>query len=152
MINGKVHNQAFKQLNTYLRANGMRPSRVRDMVLEQICQLPQPFTAEQLVEACKKERISVGTVYNAINLFILAQILRSHDRQRGRVASEYELIIGKPMRMQVMCTKCGRLTEIHDKAIERLIKERKYSNFNMQHFSLFIYGECKICRRQIENK
>lgn len=148
----KVHNSAFKQLNAYVHTNGLRPSRVRAMVLEQICQLEQPFTAEQLVEACQTERISTATVYNSIKLFVTARILHESERQRGRTASEYELIAGKPQRMQMVCTKCGRVTEIRDKAIERLVKERKYSNFTMQHFSLFIYGECKICRRPIENK
>ena len=151
MISAKIHNLAVKQLNTYVREKGMRPSRVRNMVLEQVCLLPQPFTAEKLVQVCQAERISVATVYNCLNLFLLAQILYAHDRQRGRAATEYELVIGKPMRIQMMCTRCGRLTEIHDKAIERLVKERKYSNFNLQHFSLFIYGECKICRRPINN-
>ena len=148
MLSVKVHNLAVKQLGTYVRKNDMRPSKVRNIVLEQICLLPQPFTAEQLVEACKKERISVATVYNCLNLFLLARILYAHNRQRGRAVTEYEIIVGKPVRFQMMCTKCGRVTDIHDKAIERLIKERKYSNFTLQHFSLYIYGECKICRRQ----
>lgn len=148
----KSHNSAIKQLSAYIRANGMRPSRVRKMVLEQICLLPQPFTAEELVTACQKDRISTGTIYNALNLFVLARILHVRDRERGRAVSEYELITGKPMRMQMTCTKCGRVTEIHDKAIEGLIKERKYSNFVMQHFSLFVYGECKLCRRPVEKQ
>ena len=147
-VSSKTHNAALKQLNAYLKAHEMRPSKVRNMVLAQICSMPQPFTAEQLVEACQAERISVGTVYNALNLFVLAQILQMHDRQRGRMASEYEVIIGTAMRMQVVCTKCGRVTEVHDQAIERLIKERKYTNFNLQHVSLFVYGECKLCRKQ----
>lgn len=151
MLSVKVHNLAVKQLETYVRKNDMRPSKVRNIVLEQICLLPQPFTAEQLVEACKNERISVATVYNCLNLFLLARILYAHNRQRGRAVTEYEIIVGKPVRFQMMCTKCGRVTDIHDKAIERLIKERKYSNFTLQHFSLFIYGECKICRRQTNN-
>lgn len=150
-VSTKTHNAAQKQLNAYLRAHEMRPSRVRNMVLTQICSLPQPFKAEQLVEACQEERISVGTVYNALSLFVTAEILQLHDRQRGRMASEYEMIVGTTMRMQVVCNKCGRVTEVHDKAIERLIKERKYTNFNLQHVSLFVYGECKLCRKQKNN-
>lgn len=148
VISVKTHNLAFKQLSAYVRRNEMRPSRVRNMVLEQIYQLPQPFTAEQLITVCEAERISVGTVYNALNLFVEAGLLSVGDRQIGRAAMEYELVVGKSMRMQMMCSKCGRVTEMRDKAIERLIKERKYSNFNMQHFSLLIYGECKICRKK----
>ena len=147
-VSPKTHNAALKQLNAYLRAHEMRPSKVRDMVLAQICNLPQPFTAEQLVTACREERISVGTVYNALNLFVLAQILQVHERQRGRSASEYELAVGTTVKMQMTCNKCGRVSEFHDKVIERLIKEKKYTNFNLHHFSLSIYGECKKCRRQ----
>ena len=150
--NTKQRTQAFKLLSAYVRQHQMRPSRVRDMVLERACQLQQPFTAEQLVQACADERISVATVYNALDLFILARILHAIDRQRGKAATEYAFIVGKSMRMQILCTKCGRVTDIKDKAIERLIKERKYSNFEMQHFSLFVYGECKVCRKQTKNK
>lgn len=137
-------------MSTYIRSNNMRPSRVRNMVLEQLCMLPQPFTADQLVEACKAERISVGTVYNSLNLFILARILHAKERQRGRTVTEYELLPGNTMRMQIICENCSRVTEFHDKAIERLVRERKYSNFNIAHFTLYVYGECKLCRRKIK--
>lgn len=130
----------------------MRPSIVRNVVLEQVCLLPQPFTARELVEACQAERISVGTVYNCLSLFISAQILHANNRQRGQSATEYEIITGNQNRMQIICTQCGRVSDIHDKAISRLIKVRKYSNFNMQNFSLFVYGECKICRKKSNNK
>ena len=64
------------------------------------------------------------------------------------VRTEYELIVLPRPRMQVVCLKCGRVTDIQDKAIERLVEERKYTNFEMQRFSLFIYGECRTCRRR----
>ena len=139
---------SLERLNRYIAENGMRVSQVREMVLEQICLLPQPFTADQLAQACKAERISVGTVYNSLALFLSAQILHATNRQRGRAATEYELITGTHNRMQVICQKCGRVADIHDKAIDRLIQMRKYSNFNLQHYSLFVYGECKHCRRR----
>ena len=153
MKGAKVYTSALGLLSAYIRANNMRPSTVRNMVLEQVCTLPQPFTADQLIEACKAERISVGTVYNSLNLFILARILHANERQRGRrTATEYELLPGNTMRMQIICEKCSRVTEFHDKAIERLVRERKYSNFNIQHFSLFVYGECNLCRRKVKSE
>ena len=143
----RTYNTAVKRLNAYLRTQGMRVSRVRNKVLELICQLPQPFTAAQLGEACQTERISTGTVYNCLNLFISAQILHAIDRQRGRTVTEYELTPTNTVRMVVICNKCNRVTEIHDKAISRLITERKYTNFKPEHFLLYVYGECKVCRR-----
>ena len=134
-------------MNAYIQERNMRVSPVREMVLEQICLLPQPFTADQLAKACLAERISTGTVYNTLSLFVSAQILHATDRQRGRTATEYELITGSTVRMQIVCQKCGRVSGFQDRAIEDLIRARKYSNFNLQHFSLFVYGECKHCRR-----
>jgi len=140
------------RLAAYIRSNGMRPSAVRKMILKAVCGLPQPFPAKQLAEACKAERISVGSVYNALDLFIKADILRATKRQRGKAATEYELVLGNPVRMMVVCQRCGRRTEFNDKAIDRLVRERKYSNFNLQQYSLVVYGECKVCRKKIKVK
>lgn len=147
-VSQRTYNIAVKHLDTYLHSHGMRPSRVRNKVLELACQLPQPFTAAQLEEACKTERISTGTVYNCLNLFIMAQILHAIERQRGRTVMEYELIPANSVKMMVICQKCNRVSEIHDKAIARLVMERKYTNFEPQQILMYIYGECKICRKK----
>jgi len=126
----------------------MRPSAVRNMVLEQVCLLHQPFTAEQLIAVCAPERISVGTVYNALGLFVQADILRGLQRQRGHIQTEYELIQDSAKHMQFICKNCGRTVDFNDKAIARLIEERKYTNFNLLSYSLIIYGECKTCRKK----
>lgn len=148
-VSSKLYKTVQDKLDEYVNANGMRASQVRNMVLEQACLLPQPFTAEQLAEACKAERISVGTVYNSLNIFLLARILHAINRQRGQSATEYEVTAGTNSRMQVICCRCGRQTEFHDKAVERLVREHGFANFNVRRFSLFIYGECKLCRRLI---
>ena len=139
---------AQEKLVRFLHEHEKRPSKVRNIVLSLACALPQPFTAEQLQRACETERISVGTIYNSLNTFVDAQILRATERQRGKAATEYELITGSSNRLQIVCKRCGRVTDITDKAITTLVQNRKYSNFNMQHFSLFIYGECRICRKK----
>ena len=144
----RTYKVASERLSAYVRTHGMRDSKVRNSVLEQLCLLPQPFTAAQLEEACQAERISTGTVYNCLELFIMAQILHAIKRQRGKAVMEYELIGSSPVRMEVICRKCGRVTEIHDKAITRLIQERRYTNFTPEQFSLFVYGECRVCSRR----
>lgn len=149
MKGARLYTASLDRLSRYLNDHDMRPSKVRNMVLEQACALPQPFTAKKLEEVCVQERISVGTVYNSLKVFVAAQIVRGIKRQRGTAAAEYEFVTGSTNRMQIICKKCGRVTEVTDKAITRLIQERKYSNFNMQHFSLSVYGECKVCRRYI---
>lgn len=143
-----TYKAAQEVLDAYVRTHDMRPSRVRNMVLEQVCLLKQPFTADQLAQACLAERITKGTVYNALKLFIEIDLLHATKRQCGLSATEYELTTANSNRLQIICVKCGRVADITDLAITRLVTERKYSNFNMQHFSLSVYGECKICRRK----
>ena len=110
----RTYKAALDRLNTYMREHGLRPSQARKIVLERIWQLPQPFTAAQLEEACSEDRISTGTVYNSLNLFVMAQILHAIQRQRGKNVTEYELISLNQVRMEVICRKCGRISEIHD--------------------------------------
>lgn len=143
-----IYKTAQAQLDAYVQAHEMRRSQVRNMVLEQICQLPQPFTAAQLEEVCKAERISTGTVYNVLHVLIEASLVRPYDRGIGQTVTEYELVTEvSRSHMQIICRKCGRRTFIYDKALQRLIIERQYSNFKMQNYTLVVYGECKICRR-----
>ena len=143
-----IYKAAQAQLDAYVQAHEMRRSQVRNMVLEQICQLPQPFTAAQLEEVCKAERISTGTVYNVLHVLIEASLVRPYDRGIGQTVTEYELVTEvSRSHMQIICRKCGRRTFIYDKALQRLVMERPYSNFKMQNYTLVVYGECKICRR-----
>ena len=118
------------------------------MVLRAACQLPQPFTADDLAKKCTEERISVGTVYNVLNLLILAQILHAIQRQRGKAATEYELVRESSAHMQVVCPKCGRVSEFTEPSIIRLVHERRYSNFIAKYFTLVVYGECRVCRKK----
>ena len=141
-----IYRNAHARLSAYIREHELRESVVRDMVLMQVCRLLQPFTAEQLQEACASERISRGTIYNALNLFIEAGVVHEYERRIGQNVTEYELITTARSHMQLVCCNCGRRTNFNDKAIMRLVNERKYSNFTVQRFSLVVYGECKICR------
>lgn len=148
MKGAKTYEQLQEQLDEYILSHNMRPSKVRNMVLKAACQLQQPFTADALVEKCAEERISVGTVYNVLNLLILAQILHAIQRQRGKAATTYELVRESDAHMIVVCPKCGRESEFTEPSIIRLVHERRYSNFVAKYFTLVVYGECRVCRRK----
>jgi len=150
MKGAKTYKLAQEQLDEYISQHNLRPSKVRNMVLEAACALHQPFTADELTKKCAEERISVGTVYNTLNLLILAQILHAIQRQRGKAATQYEVVRNTTSNMQVVCLKCGRVSEFNEPSIQRLVHERKYSNFTPNCFTLVVYGECRICRKKRE--
>lgn len=139
---------AYEQLHQYIVANNLRHSALRTEILQEACQLPQPFTEEQLEQACEPLHVSRATVFNALNTFVLARILHADSRHQGQEHTLYEVIVGGAMHMEIVCKQCGRVTELRDKAIVKMIKEKHYSNFELQHFTLLVYGECKVCRTQ----
>lgn len=148
----KTYDAAIAKLHRYIEEHNMRHSPVREMILNKMCMLPHPFTAEQLEEACTEERISLGTVYNVLRLFLKIGILHSITRQRGSKATEYELVYEKRTRMQTVCEECGRVTNFHDKSIDMIVQNSKRANFIVDHFVLTMYGECKKCRKTKEIK
>ena len=143
-----TYETALALLNDYIAKHSMRHTAEREMVLEQVCGMQQPFTADQLAEECQKIQISRGTVYNTLSLLVLARILYVKKREHGQAASEYELMTSRRSYARFVCSKCGREVEFHDKAIDRLIVTRRYTNFVVQHYGLTVYGECKTCRRK----
>ena len=143
-----LYKAALEHLNAYARTHEMRASKVRNLILRRVCRLKQPFTAEQLEAECSEERISKATIYNALQLFLDAEMLNKHERMIGQPATLYELVTkASRVHMYLLCTKCGRRAAFYDKAMMQLVKERNYPNFNIQNYTLAVYGECKICRR-----
>lgn len=131
----------------YLVKHNKKHTIERETILQRACELPPPFTAEQLVNAVEKDHISQATVYNVLTLLRDAQIihLSGNGDQQQRM---YEVIGTNNNHLQIICTKCGRVTDFKDVAITNVLHNKRFNNFNLQHFSLFAYGECKVCRKK----
>lgn len=141
------YNDALAALNEYIWKKQLHHTPEREIVLSIICHLRQPFTAGQVVENATNEHISQATVYNCMLLFEQAGII-SLLQKRSRSKSEWEVISGQTNRLQLICKNCGRISDFKDLAITNAVKLRKYSNFVPKHFTIFVYGECKYCRKQ----
>ena len=141
--------QADKAFEAYLSENGFLYTQERRKVLQCItanCQAA--FTPMQVVEWVKPHFISKATVYNTLQLLVRAHVVNCLALQRHNREVQYELATETPNYIQVICTRCGRVTFLRDVTIRNVITAKKYSNFRMQHFSLYLYGECKFCRRK----
>ena len=147
-ISQKTYEQTVDKLAQYLAGRHMRFTVERQWLLEKICSLPQPFNPEQLRAACQEQRISRATVYNTIEVLCAAQILHPLKRVKGMQSTEYELVVRPSTRMQIICKHCGRVQDFRDLSVAEQVKRRKFPNFEVQHFSLFVYGECKACRQR----
>lgn len=140
------------QLNTYLNEHRLKPSWERTTILHCICQNRHPVTPPEIAEQVKAQRISRATVYNTFKILCLARILYATNKDVGSRSVRYELAGDKPNRIQMICRRCSRVVELKDTLIQNQIMTKRYVNFTPQQFSLYIYGECKTCRKRINKK
>ncbi len=85
-------------------------------------------------------------------MFVSARILYRLERTQGVTSEQYKWALDAKNSMRVICTRCGREANFTDPALLRIIRERKYANFIPAHFSLYVYGTCKTCRRLLIQK
>lgn len=142
-----ILHRATERLNAYAQEHGLRRTQERETILAQVCAL-QCFSAEQLRMALTELTISRATIYNALTLFEKAGIIHRLDREFGVRAGQYEVVQEGTSNIRVICRRCGRVSEVKDPTINRMLADKRFTNFVPERFSLYIYGACKACRRK----
>jgi len=148
MTSEEKYHRALTLLNDYLKANNMRHTAEREMILQVLSEVRTPtFTTKQVENEVSKLHISLPTLYNSLRLFISARILYKIDRVSGMQQEHYGWYVDAKNSMVIVCTNCGRTARFTDKAIQNTIYNRKYANFVPAHYAMFVYGQCRACRR-----
>lgn len=153
MTSVERYEKALAVLDAYIREHKLRHTLERERLLKIMAEVSEPIFTVHDIDAKRKEaHISVPTLYNSLNLFVSARILYKLERTRGVTTEQYKWALDAKNSMRVICTRCGREANFTDKALLRIIQERKYANFLPAHFSLYVYGTCKTCRRLLIQK
>lgn len=135
----------FKQL---LKANGLKFTIQREVILEMLYNSDEHLTPEGLHHLIQEKHpdlnTGIATVYRTLSLLEDSEMVTSLSF--GAQGKKYELG-AKDHHDHIICTGCGSITEFVDEAIEQ--RQKKISEelgFVMQEHSMQIYGICKICQ------
>jgi Fe2+ or Zn2+ uptake regulation protein len=116
-------------------------------ILASVCSL-QRFSVDDLRYSLTGITISRATVYNALTVMEKAGIVHRLEKEFGKRAAQYDILFLRTSSVKIICQKCGRISDIKDSTIQRMLEDKNFTNFNQERFSLYIYGHCKVCRRK----
>lgn len=125
----------------------MKHTPERYSIMRAACHL-QYFTIEELRAALTELSISRATIYNTLSLLENARLVQKLDKEFGVRTAQYEWVQDSESTVQIVCTKCGRISPVKDSTISRMLADKRWSNFVPHHFSLYMFGQCKVCRRK----
>ncbi len=138
----------LKRFKELLKADNLKFTRQREAILQTLYNHTGHFTPEELHRLIKERhpelKTGIATVYRTLALLEGAGIVTSISF--GTQGKKYELGI-KAHHDHIICTKCGKILEFFDEAIERK-QERIAGEFGfvMEDHSLKIFGVCPECQ------
>ncbi|WP_321335512.1 transcriptional repressor [uncultured Bacteroides sp.] len=145
--------ETVRQIFTeYLNANGHRKTPERYAILDTIYSIDGHFDIDSLYSQMMNQenfRVSRATLYNTIILLINARLVIKH--QFGN-SSQYEKSYNRETHHHLICTQCGRVTELKNDVLQNAIETTRLNRFQLSHYSLYIYGLCAKCDRANKRK
>ena len=140
-----MYRQYRTMLRNYVKAQGLRYTNERDSIIHYCCELTPPWTAEMLVARAQEDNVSRATVFNTLKLMTDAHIVQPMKAMLLK-EREYELVTADANHSLTQCVNCGRVVKFKDTIITDHLIERRFNNFQMQSYSLYVYGTCVMCR------
>jgi Fur family ferric uptake transcriptional regulator len=138
----------------FLASKGLRMTRERAIVVEEIFSSHEHFDAEQLIERLaqsRDRRVSRSTTYRALKNLEEAGLIRKVARQDKREIYEHDY--GYPQHDHLICRRCGTLIEFHNEAINDVLEQISLRHgFRMEGHRLEVSGLCNRCSRPPETR
>jgi len=141
--------EAIEAFRRYLAARGLRLTRDRRTIIEEVFAIHDHFSMDDLFVALrlKGQRLSKTTLYRNLPLLIESGLVRRVPDESS--SSRFEHVLGHPHHDHLICLKCGREIEFSSDRIEQAQEEvcRLFAFEPIRH-RLGIWGYCRSCRRR----
>ncbi len=150
---GEVKNEVVQAFTDFLVNNGLKKSQERYVVLDAAQKIDGLFTAADLhsfLTGGMNFHLSLATVYSTLELLTQCGITVKHCLSANSVKFEYAY--GRTSFSYTICSKCGRISHVHDKTLDRAVAAVKTPRFHFDFYKTYIYGVCAACARKEKSK
>ena len=138
--------EAEKLFSGFLEQKDLKLTSQRRTILHQSLKAEGHFSADRLLEFCRKvdPTISKATVYRTLALLKESRVLEEQDFGDGKKL--YEIAQGRKHHDHFICVRCGRIIEFENDRIEHLQDAEAHRHkFKVVYHSLKLFGFCKRC-------
>jgi len=144
----EVKETVKKIFTQYLQEQALRKTSERFAILDRIYSIEGHFDIDSLYSYMKENnyQVSRATLYNNIDLLLNCKLVIKH--QFGSNIAQFEKAYNNTVHHHFICTVCGKIKEFSDANIKRSIQSKRIKNFNISHYSLYVYGICSKCEKK----
>jgi len=130
-----------------LQNEGMRYTKQRKLVWDEICQSKEHRDAEEIYLKINKNgrKVSRATVYRTIDVLVKNNLVRQLELGDGR--KRFENKLDSSHHDHIVCLSCGNIQEFVDDLIEKQQdKIAKKHNFKIVRHIHQLFGLCSNCK------
>ena len=141
----------IERFRHFLKSNGLKLTRQRTIILEQVLNTSNHFNADEVWEAIRKKnfRISRATVYRTLAHLEKYSVIRKLESVQGR--SYFEHMLNKKHHEHIYCKQCGKIIDFSDSIMEeRIRKVSGLNGFTITNHAFQISGLCDDCQEKLE--
>lgn len=141
------HAEQMERFRQYLVDQGLKFTQQRKAIAEAFFRGGKHLSLTELLVLAKKRQAGIGyaTVYRTMKLMSESGLASEHKFVEGQEA-RYEPTVEGEHHDHLICTRCGRIIEFEDEAIEQrqALVAAQYG-FRVVSHRHEIYGECPDC-------
>jgi Fur family ferric uptake transcriptional regulator len=141
--------EQLEVFSRYVRENGLRMTRQREIVVETFLRSEGHLSADELYDLVRSQgnRVGYATVTRTLKALTQCGLARKTDLADGR--ARFEHLFKHPHHHHIVCNECKRTIEFLSPELEGL-QEKIVSEYNFKpsRSTFQIFGTCQECRQQ----
>lgn len=143
--------EQFEIFAEYLKREGLRMTRQRELVLEAFLSAEGHLSTDELYELVRRRdgRIGYATVFRTLKALTDCGLARKTDLDDGR--ARFESLYRRPHHHHIVCVECSRTIEFSSPELEQL-QEKIVAEYDFSPIrnKFQIFGICSACRNEQE--